>query len=411
MLVRTLGRHIDHLFKAYGKMVFLSGPRQVGKTTLAKAYAAERGGAQYFNWDVLSDQRRMANAPYFFSESEPDVSAAGRPGLVVFDELHKYARWKAYLKGAYDAFVPQYQFLVTGSGRLDLFKRGGDSLVGRYLSVPLFPLSVGELTGRLPTWDQFVAGLEAVPVARRTDSDAYRTLALVGGFPEPFLRQERSFYELWSAERRVALVREDVRDATRIRDLSLLEMLTHLLPERVGSPLSINALREDLGLAFETVRDWLGVLGQFYYLFTLLPYSGRLTRALRKEAKVYLHDWAELDDPARRFENLVAAHLLKAVRTWNAMGAGGLDLWYVRDKEKHEVDFLITRKNRPQLLVEAKLADEEPSPHLRYFQERLRVPIAVQLLGRPGVLRRLGTRSGEPPLWVASADRWLAMLP
>ncbi len=403
MLERTLTARVDLLLQDYKKMVFLSGPRQVGKTTLAMQVADRRGGGQRFNWDVITDQKRLLKHPYFFTEH-----TAPEQRLVLFDEIHKYSRWKNYLKGAYDLHGRDYQFLVTGSGRLDLFQRGGDSLMGRYLSVPLFPLTVGELAGRLPSFSQFLAVLRDGPAKASAPRSAYPALNTLGGFPEPFVRQEQSFYNIWSAERRTLLIRQDVRDATRIREISLLEMLGHLLPERVGSPLSLNALREDLGVAFETVRDWVQVLARFFYVFLVPPFTASLARTLKKEQKAYLFDWAELEDPGARFENLVALHLKKAVDTWRSLGEGECGLSYIRDKEKREVDFVLLHRRRPVCLIEAKRADTQPSSHLEYFQDRLGLP-AVQLVHAPGVLRRL-TR-GKHTLWVVSADRWLECLP
>jgi len=394
---------LDYVLQSLGKMAFVSGPRQVGKTTLARQYAAQRHGSQYFNWDIVTDQKKLLKTPYFFSEMP-----GAEHKLVIFDEIHKYARWKNYLKGAYDGFASDYQFLVTGSGRLDLFKKGGDSLLGRYFSVPLFPLTIGELGHRAVSFAQFLHTV-ASDLPERGDDDHLSQLMVFGGFPEPYVRQEQAFYRLWSAERRTLLIRGDIRDATRIREMSLVEMLAHLIPERVGSPLSYNSLREDLGVAFETVRDWVQVLAQFYYLFHVHPYRARLNRVLRKEAKVYLFDWAELTEPGPRFENLVALHLLKATKTWQAAGEADVGLYYLRDKEKREVDFVITNGRQPACLIEVKLSDPEPSKALWYFQERLEVPFAVQVVSQTGVLKRY--RQGKRILWVASADQFLRCLP
>lgn len=385
-------------------MAFVSGPRQVGKTTMARSMLSTDG--TYFSWDIATDRRRLARDPYFF-ERDPR-QGSGLP-LLVFDELHKYARWKNYLKGVFDGFGDRYRILVTGSGRLDLYKRGGDSLLGRYVSLTLFPLSVGELAGERPAWRDFLATLSDQAAPSPVHAEIFEHLWRTGGFPEPFVRASEEFYRVWSAGRTERLVREEVRDTTGIRELSLVEVLVHLLGPRVGSPLSINSLREDLGVAFETVRSWIDVLSTLYYCFRLAPWSRRVARALRKEAKVYLWDWAELDSDAARFENLVALHLRKAVRAWTEVGEARLDLHYLRDKEKREVDFVLTESGRPRLLVECKLADDKLSPHLLYFQQQMDVPCAVQLLRVPGHARR--TAIGGRTQWVVSADRWLARLP
>lgn len=395
-----------HTIAGHGKMAFLSGPRQVGKTTLARDFQKRFSQSLYFNWDIITDQKRLLKDPYFFERENRDPR---KPFLVVLDEIHKYARWKNYLKGAYDGYHREFRFLVTGSGRLDLFKKGGDSLLGRYLSAPLFPLSVGELSGRLPSWARFKESLGDPPAAGPGAADAYTKLFRFSGFPEPFLKADTAFYNAWFQERKSLLVREDIRDAAAIREISLMEALSHLVPERVGAPLSVNALKEDVGVAFETARDWLLLLEQFYYLFRVTPFTGSLARALRKESKVYLYDWVEVPQESFRFENLVALHLHKAVQTWRAMGEGDLSLHYVRDKEKREADFLLAEKGKPACLIECKLADTAWSPALSHYQERLKVPVAVQLVHAGGVCRKT-SRAGAAQ-WVISADRWLDLLP
>jgi uncharacterized protein len=402
---RLLAEDVRLVLGDWRKMVFLSGPRQVGKTTLAKAILSERPG-RYFNWDVALDRKTLAKSPTFF-ENEL-AGDATKPPLVVFDELHKYGRWKSYLKGLYDGLGDRYAFMITGSGRLDVYKRGGDSLLGRYMPLCLFPFSVAELAGRRATWASFQRSLDELGSSHKSDQESFTSLVRLGGFPEPFLRASEAFRRTWSAGRTERLVREDIRDATTLRELSLLEMLAHLLPDRVGSPLSLNSMREDLGVAFETVRSWVGVLDAFYYSFRLAPWTKKLARALQKEAKLYLWDWADVEAEGARFENLVALHLLKAVRTWTQVGEASLDLSYARDKQKREVDFVIVEKNRPRVLVECKLSDTTLSPHLLAFQEALDVPHAVQLVQQSGVARH--TTIGKRSQWVVSADRWLAKL-
>jgi predicted AAA+ superfamily ATPase len=406
MLDRTATVLVDRIVTQFNKMAFVSGPRQVGKTTLARRYQQQFTQSRYLNWDTSAHQKQILTDPEFLEKENRDPR---QPFLVVFDEIHKYARWKNYLKGLYDQYKEEFRFLVTGSGRLDLFKKGGDSLLGRYFSVPLFPLSVGELSGRLNSFADFKSGLEHPPDASSERRDQYEHLFRFSGFPEPFTRGNEEFYNLWAAERKTLLVREDIRDASAIREISLLEHLTHLLPERVGSPLSVNALREDVGVAFETVRDWVLLLEQFFYLFRVSPFTGRLARTLRKETKAYLVDWAEIEDEGRRFENLVALHLLKAIRLWQATGVKDLDLHFLRDKEKREVDFVITERGRPVCLIECKVTDAELAPSLVYFQHKLQVPVAVQLVHKSGVSQKRHVQGMTQ--WVMSADRWLALLP
>ncbi len=204
-------------------------------------------------------------------------------------------------------------------------------------------------------------------------------------------------------------MREDIRDSSAIREISLLEHLSLLIPERIGGLLSLNSLREDVGVAFETIRDWLALLERFYYLFRISPYAGTRSRTLRKETKAYLYDWVEVDTESNRFENLIAVHLLKAVRTWQAMGEGEMDLRFIRDKEKREVDFVVLRKRKPVCLVECKLSDANLSSSLLYYQKQFSVPLSFQLVNTPGVCRKLKTDGNTQ--WIISADRWLSALP
>jgi hypothetical protein len=263
--------------------------------------------------------------------------------------------------------------------------------------------------GRSPSFADFQQALEDLPSERSGAREGYEALLAFSGFPEPFLRGSEEFYRLWSSERKLRLVREDIRNASAIRELSQLEMLSHLIPERVGSPLSLNNLREDIGVAFETVRDWVLLLDQFYYLFTLKPHSSSLARTLKKEAKVYLYDWVETPEKGYRFENLAALHLLKAVRTWKAAGDKEVELRYVRDKEKRETDFVLLLEGKPICLIEAKVSSLELDPSLVYFQKKLSAPMAVQLVDVPGICRK--TTEGSWTRWIVSADRWLSLLP
>ena len=403
MLKRSIEKQIATILLDYRKMAFISGARQVGKTTLAESIKTQFSQSAYFNWDIADDQKKLLSEPYFFEKYDRDPS---KLFLLIFDEIHKYSRWKSYLKGAYDKYRKEFCFLITGSGRLDLFKKGGESLLGRYFSVPLFPLTIGELKQAYPTLHEFKEKLNS---PEPDEAESYEALFEFSGFPEPFLRNEKAFYNIWSAERKKLLVKEDIRDVMNIRNISLLEMLSHLIPPRVGAPLSINALREDLGVAFETIRDWVAILGQFFYLFQITPYTGSLTRTLKKETKAYLFDWAEVNDESFRFENLVALHLYKAVEYWKATGEGKISLHFLRDKEKREVDFILVEGSRPICLVECKNQDVSPASNLTYFQNKLKVPVAVQLVNKKGVCRKIKQDFGE--LWIISADRWLGILP
>ncbi len=397
--------NITALLNKYDKMLFISGPRQVGKTTVAKEMLKERGEGLYFNWDIIRDQKKLIKDPYFFEKENRDTH---KKFLVVFDEIHKYTRWKNYLKGIYDGYADEFKFIVTGSGRLDLFKKGGDSLLGRYFSLPLFPFTVGELLSvpaDFKTFQVNIQDLHDVPAARKI----YEQLYQFSGFPEPFLKSSEEFYNIWFQDRKSLLIREDIRNASAIREISNMEVLANILPERIGSPLSINALREDINASFYSLKDWISILEQFYYLFSIRPFSKSIVRSLKKEPKIYLYDWCEVPHEAFRFENVVALHLLKAVNTWKALGQGDMNLFYLRDKDKREVDFLITVKGTPYLLVECKLNDENISNNLLAFQEKTRVPVAVQVVHKKNVSKRM--KQNGFIQWVVSAERFLALLP
>jgi predicted AAA+ superfamily ATPase len=388
------------------KMAFIAGPRQVGKTTLAKSLLQEVSAqSAYYNWDIDSHRKKIIEEPGSFWSSELPL-----PSRVVLDEIHKYPRWKRFLKGFYDANRGTVEVLVTGSGRLDLFQRGGDSLFGRYHLFHLFPYSVGELmrenshnTNLSPA-----TCLHKIFDSPPNVSTSFKSLWDLNGFPEPLFSGKQKDLLQWQNDHRQLILHEDMRDLTQIRELGLVESLIQLLPERIGSLLSINALREDLNVNFRTVQNWLSVLERLFYLFVVKPYSAKLSRTLRREAKLYFYDWSELEDPAKKLENFLAVHLKKACSFWTDAGYGVFELFYVRDKEKREVDFVVCNKNKPMLLVESKMSSEQISPSLTYFQERLKPKFAFQvgLFPQENLLKQKA-----PNLYLCHASRFLAALP
>jgi predicted AAA+ superfamily ATPase len=318
------------------KMVFVAGPRQVGKTTLALSLPGAPAG--YLSWDVAEYRERI------LKRELPDSR------LWIFDEIHKYRSWRNLLKGLYDARRPGQRILVTGSARLDFYRFGGDSLQGRYHMLRLHPFSAKELAIHT--------------TARLAD------LLKLGGFPEPFLSGSEVEARRWSREYRNRLVREEVAGLERIQDLGNLELLVLRLPELVGSPLSVNALREDLQLSHKTVDGWLKVLERLYAIFRLSPFGAPRIRAVKKEQKHYHFDWSLVPSDGARFENLVASHLLKWVHFEQDARGVDLDLRYFRDTDGREVDFVITDRRRPRLLVECKWGDADIDRSLRYLKAR-----------------------------------------
>ena len=318
------------------KMVFVAGPRQVGKTTLALGLPGAPAG--YLSWDVVEHRERIL-------KRELPTSS-----LWIFDEIHKYRSWRNLLKGLYDGRRPGQRILITGSARLDFYRFGGDSLQGRYHMLRLHPFSAKEL-------------------AIRTSSGLADLLKL-GGFPEPFLGGSEVEARRWSREYRNRLVGEDVAVLERIQDLGNLELLALRLPELVGSPLSINALREALQISHKTVGGWLHVLERLYAIFRLSPFGAPRIRAVKKEQKHYHFDWSLVPSEPARFENLVASHLLKWVHFEQDGRGRDLELRYFRDTDGREVDFVVVEGRRPLLLVECKWGDSNVDRGLRYLKAR-----------------------------------------
>jgi uncharacterized protein len=318
------------------KMVFIGGPRQVGKTSLARRLLSSP--AAELNYDV---------AP----QREAILRRQMPPGdLWFFDEIHKYRSWRNYLKGLFDQHGAAQRILVTGSARLDMYRFGGDSLQGRYFYLRLHPFSVAELGGH---------------------ADTLPALLALGGFPEPFAQGSQTFARRWAQSYRERLIREEVTSLENVSDLGKLELLALTLPERVGSPLSLNSLREDLQVSQPTVARWVDVLERVYGIFRLPPFGAPKLRAVKKERKHYHCDWSVVNDPGARFENLMACHLLKWVEYQVDTQGRTLELRYFRDVDGREVDFVIVEAGRtPIALVECKLGDDLPGKGLRHLKAR-----------------------------------------
>jgi predicted AAA+ superfamily ATPase len=352
------------------QMAFVTGPRQVGKTTACRTF---RPDARYFAWDDTDARRTILAGPAAVAEACGLGNLAARTPVVVFDELHKYRHWKRFLKGFFDVYGDRVRIVVTGSSRLDIYRRGGDSLMGRYFLHRMHPLSVGEiLRPGIP------AGA-VVPPARLADG-AWDALLRHGGFPEPFLRRDARFSGKWGRLREQQLVREDVRDATRIHELDQLAVLVRLLAAGSGSQIGYSNLADEVKVTVDTVRRWLVLLESLHHGFRVRPWHRNVARSLRKEPKWFLRDWSAVEDEGARAETFVACHLLKAVETWEDSGVGRFELRYLRDKERREVDFLVVRDGKPWFLAEAKLGEERLSPALAYFQRQTKAPHAFQVV-------------------------------
>ena len=407
MIKRLIYINLWKELSADKQMIFLSGPRQVGKTTLAKEIAKEFKNNIYFNWDVLEYKKLLIKNPTFFEDiNRQDESMP----IVIFDEIHKYKHWKNYLKGIYDQFASDYKFLVSGSGRLDLYQKGGDSLAGRYFQFHLFPFTVAELSGRKRNFNEFIK----TPITnfdindKKSTQKIWQTLFNIGGFPEPFVKGTDTFFIKWIKNYASQIIREDIRSIYDIKNIDNIELLFTFLPSKVGSPLSINNIAQELQVSFESVKEWLKLFEVFYLTFRVGPWTRKISRAILKEKKLYLFNYPEIEDESYKFENMVALEFLRAIYSWNEYGYGKFTLHYIRNKEKEEVNFLIANNNVPIILIETKLSDDKPAKNLIKFQKILNIP-AVQLVNKEGIFKYI--KNDKNKVLIVTARRWLSSLP
>ncbi|MSU25186.1 MAG: ATP-binding protein [Opitutus sp.] len=364
-------------------MAWVSGPRQVGKTTSCRAL-----GTHYLNWDNADDRKIILRGPAAVAAVAGLATLRAQRSVVVFDELHKHGKWRNFLKGFFDVYGEQGRIVVTGSSRLDVFRRGGDSLMGRYFLFRMHPWSVAEcLHATVPE--------TPVRAPEPIDDESWAALWRHGGFPEPFLRREARFTNRWRALRHEQFFRHDVREVAQLQEMATLETFATLLTERSGQQLVQANLAQEVGVAVDTARRWVDLLGRLHYGFLVRPWFANVAKALRKEPKWFLRDWSGIDDPGARAETMVACHLLKAVEGWTDLGLGRFELRYLRDKMKREVDFLVVRDRKPWFLVEVKHAERTLSPALAYFQAATKAAHAFQVVvDLPYVAADCFSRSG-----------------
>lgn len=337
------------------KMVMITGPRQVGKTCLAKQIMAEFKRPQYLNADAPEDRAVILERSWPLDAD-----------LLVFDEIHKIKGWKSYLKGIFDTRQSAQAVLVTGSARLETFRQAGESLAGRYFHLRLHPLSVKELSGTL------------------APEKALEKLNRLGGFPEPFLSDSEEEAGRWRGQYYTDIVREDIFDIARLHEIREMRLLLEMLRSRTGSPLSYTSLGEDLQIAPNTAKKYVGILESLYVIFLIRPFHRRIARSLLREPKVYFYDTGFVKgDEGRRFENSCAQALLKHVHYLHDVKGKEVELHYLRTKDGREIDFAVSENGELSLLVEAKLGDDTPSPQLAYFKGRASGASAVQLVARP----------------------------
>ena len=357
----------DHLAR-HRQMALVSGPRQVGKTTACRAVADA-----YLNWDNMDERRLLLKGPAEIATAVGLDRLRARPPVAVIDELHKHSKWKGLLKGLFDTYGDRAKWIVTGSSRLDVFRRGGDSLMGRYLLYRVHPWSVAECLRPEITE-------KAIRPPREIDEDDWRALVVHGGFPEPFLKRDPRFTNRWRSLRHEQLSKEDLRDVTRVQELGAIEVLMRVLEERSAQQLVYSNLATEIGVAVDTIRRWIDLLGRLHLGFLVRPWFRNVTKSLRKEPKWFLWDWSGIADEGARAETLVACHLLKATEGWTDLGLGHYEIRYLRDKLKREVDFVVVRDGKPWFLVEVKKADANLSPALAHFQAQTGAEHAFQVV-------------------------------
>lgn len=376
----------DHLAR-HRQMLFVSGPRQVGKTTTCRNQANF-----YLNWDNTNDRDLILRGPSRVAEITNLQQLSGTPEKILFDELHKFPSWKGFLKGFFDTYETLARILVTGSSRLDTYRRTGDSLMGRYFLYRMHPFSVAEILHRnLPDPARIIRN------TREIKAGEFDALWNHGGYPEPFIKRDNRFTKVWQTLRKQQLLREDIRELTQIHQLDQMGLMVEHLEQRSSQQLIYSNLARELQVTVDTTRRWVETLSNLHHGFLVRPWFKNVSRSLRKEPKWFLRDWSGISDMGAKAETFVACHLLKAVEGWNDLGFGAFKLNYLRDKSRREVDFIVIRDNKPWFLVEVKNNRETISESLAYYQKSLGVPHAFQVvMNAPFVNADCFGKSGMP---------------
>jgi uncharacterized protein len=361
----------DH-FEDNKQMAFLMGPRQVGKTHLAKLLQKNKKH-YYFNWDNDDHRKILLQGPTVVAEKTKLNIAKKQKTIIIFDEIQKYSHWKNYVKGFFDTYGSKAQIIVTGSSKLDVFQKGGDSMMGRYFTYRICPLTIGEILNK------DICQKEHRKQQKISDLQ-FQKLWDLGGFPEPFIKGKKTFYNKWKKLRYNQLVKEDIRDLTPVQYINKVEILLEMIRLNTAQLVSYNTLSKKVGVSDISIKKWINYLINLYFCFQIRPWSRNKMKLLIKEPKYFLWDWALCEDEGKKAENFVAVHLLKAVNYWNDMGIGDYELYFLRDLKKKEVDFLLTKNNKPWIMIEVKKADESLSSSLIYFYNHLKPEHAFQVV-------------------------------
>ncbi|MFC1499046.1 ATP-binding protein [Verrucomicrobiota bacterium] len=343
----------DLLSDLKNQMVFIGGPRQVGKTTLSLSLLSQKNADEshpgYLNWDVLEDRENLLHG-----------NLPEKQRILILDEIHKFKQWRNLVKGFYDKNKSRISFVVTGSAKLDYYRKGGDSLQGRYHYYRLHPFSLMEIDSN-------------------PNNDQLQQLLRFGGFPDPLLTGKDRFHRRWLRECSARIIHEDLRDLELVREISMIDLLLTHLPSCVGSPLSINSLSKLIQVAHQTLESWICIMERLYVCFRIPPFGSKKIRAVKKEKKMYFWDWSRVPDSGSRFENMVACQLNKYCHYIEDTEGFDMELRYIRDTDKREVDFVVLKDGRPEFAVECKVGEKTASPACKYFRERTDIPRFYQV--------------------------------
>lgn len=359
------------------KIILITGPRQTGKTTLTKMI---NPSFDYLNFDLAEHRLRLHEKSWDRKKS-----------VVIFDELHKMKKWKSWLKGIFDTEGLSPALVVTGSAKLDLTKKMGDSLAGRFFEFRLHPLDLKEIKSELPTLQM---------------DEAFKRLLTMGGFPEPFLENSLEFYGRWKHSHLDIIVKQDLIEIENIRQITSIETLIQLLRKQVGSTISYRSLANDLQTSDKTVKRWLDVLERSYIVFKVVPHHRNVARAILKSPKYYFYDTGQvLGNEGQKLENLTACALIKEIHYRQDVLGQEYTLRFIRDKENREIDFVILKNEKVHCFIETKWADEHPSPYLSYWEKELPEVQKIQLVGQ---LTQEKTYSKK--LEIRKASHWLSKM-
>ncbi len=373
---RTLEKHIVRDMPQ--KIILLSGPRQSGKTTLAKML---NKSFDYLNFD--NSEHRLA-----FNEKTWDRNKK----LVVFDELHKMKNWKTWLKGIYDTEGLKPHIVVTGSARLDLHRKAGDSLAGRFFAYRLHPLDMKEIEKQLKP---------------KNITQVMNMLLEVGGFPEPYLKGSSKYYKRWKKTHLDIILKQDLIDLENVREITSIETLIQLLRKSVGSTISYSSLARDLQCSDKTVKKWITLLENMYVIFKVLPFHKNVARAVLKAPKIYFYDTGQvLGNRGTKLENLVACALLKELHFRQDCIGEESKLHFLRTKDGEEIDFLLVINEKPHMMIEVKLSDEKPSSSFRFFKKTFKNIPKIQLVQEIKREKTYpnGTQIRKADLWLTKID-------